>query len=207
MHHLQQKILDLAQNMNLEGLGYRSIGKLVGEAHPQKISHHINQLIKKGFLNDKYQLANKSDDIGSNLISIPILGSARAGSATMVAEERIEGFLKISKSLLKKHTNIFALKAEGDSMNQAEVGKEKRAIKNGDYVIVDRSITSPEENDIVISVIDGYANIKEFHLDKENEMVVLVSRSDKSFPPIFIDPEQSSFYINGKVIQVIKNSY
>ncbi len=57
--------------------------------------------------------------------------------------------------------------------------------------------------DIVLSIIDGMANIKRFFLDKANNQVVLVSDSTKEFPPIYIH-EDDDFMINGKVVQVIK---
>jgi len=50
MHLVQQKIFDLASNKNIADLTLREVGELVGEPHPQKIKHHINQLLKKGLL-------------------------------------------------------------------------------------------------------------------------------------------------------------
>ncbi len=60
-----------------------------------------------------------------------------------------------------------------------------------------------KNGDIVLSIIDGMANIKKFFLDKEHGQAILMSESTKEFPPIYIH-EDDDFMINGKVVQVIK---
>ena len=59
-----------------------------------------------------------------------------------------------------------AIQADGFSMNQAKIGKSKRNIEPGDYAIVDGDVKAPEDGQYVLSVIDGLANIKKFHLDR-----------------------------------------
>jgi SOS-response transcriptional repressor LexA len=86
-------------------------------------------------------------------------------------------------------------------MNRAEIGGKR--IEDGDYVIVDVSDKHVRNGDIVLSIIDGLANIKKFYLDKKNNQVILMSQSTKDFPPIYIH-ENDDFMINGKVVQVIK---
>ena len=139
MHELQAKILKIAHEMNLGGMTLRQIGKLVGEESPQKIKHHLQQLEKKGLIRiDKIKGLIEKSESGSisglltsaRLLSIPILGSANAGPATMLAEQNIEGYLKLSSTLLGSyaHHHLIALKVAGPSMNLAEVdGKIGRA--------------------------------------------------------------------------------
>ena len=50
IHEIQTKILEVAKVNDLNKLGYRKIGKLIGVDHPQKVKHHIMQLQKKGLL-------------------------------------------------------------------------------------------------------------------------------------------------------------
>jgi repressor LexA len=135
------------------------------------------------------------------MLSIPIVGSANCGPATIFANENIEGYIKISKSLLRKCKNIFAIRAQGLSMNQSIVNGNN--IEDGHYLIIDSSDTSPSSGDVVLSIIDEMANIKKYIWDEENNQIVLVSESTKDIPPIYIH-EDDSFMINGKVIQVIK---
>jgi len=206
MHKIQESILDLVDKKNLGKMTLREIGELIGEKFPQKIKHHMDQLQKKGLIKiDKKKntvdRTSRGPILNSKLLSVPIVGTANCGPATIFANENIEGYLKISKSILRKCQNIFAIRAQGLSMNRAKVNG--LTIEDGDYLIVDSSQQSPSDGDIVLSVIDDMANIKKYVWDEPNNQIVLVSQSTKDIPPIYIH-EDDSFMINGKVIQVIK---
>lgn len=206
MHNIQEKLLQVMQNKNLNGMTLREIGELVGEKFPQKIKHHLDQLQKRGLVKIDKTKKTIMKSIGgaiknTQLISIPIVGSANCGPATIFANENIEGYLKISKTILRKFKNIFAIRAHGLSMNRAMI--DGNTIEDGDYLLVDSDQTSPSNGDIVLSVIDDMANIKKYVWDEVNNQIVLVSESTKDIPPIYIH-EDDSFMINGKVIQVIK---
>jgi len=208
MHIIQEKLLKLAGDHNLGEMKLRQIARLIGENHPQKIKHHLNQLEKAGFIKfDKRKRIIERIRRGvikkTNFFAIPILGSANCGEATIFADENLEGYLKISGRLLRKKEGIFTIKAEGHSMNRANVNG--KTIDDGDYVIIDSKDRAPNNGDYVLSVIDDVANIKKFIFDKQNNQIVLLSESTEKLPPIFIHPKDFSKYIvNGKVIQVIK---
>ena len=216
MHTIQQKLLVLAEKKNLGNFTLREIGGFVGETSPQKIKHHLQQLEKHGFIHankmehtittTKQQEASTIKGILKNakLLSIPILGAANAGPATIFANANIEGYLRISSTLLDRPRlshRLFALKVDGPSMNMAYVGGKK--IENGDYVIIDSEDREAANDDIVLSVIEGMANIKKYYVDKENNQILLMSESTHDFPAIHIH-ESDDFSINGKVIGVIK---
>jgi len=207
MHPLQEKILALVDTRNLGQMTLREIGELVGERFPQKIKHHLTQLEKKGLIKtDKYKgsIAKTMSGLIKNtmLISVPIVGAANCGPAEILAETNIQGYLKVSSNILsKKRKDIFAIRASGLSMNNAEVNGKK--IEDGDYLIVDGLYKNPKNGDIVLSVIDGMANIKKYIKDDENDQIVLMSDSTKDFAPIYIHSDDD-FMVNGKVIQVIK---
>lgn len=213
MHKVQEEILRLAQEKNLGQLTLREIGSYIGVQSPQIVKHHLNQLESKGLLKiDKIKgLIKKtmnewqSSSGHTKLLNIPILGGVSAGPATMFAETNIEGFLKISPTLLapaaRNVQRVFALKVVGDSMNRANIAGRK--IENGDYVIVDTSQKDFKNGDIVLSIIDGMANVKKLNVDHANKQIILLSESSKNFPPIYIH-ENDNFMISGKVIQVIK---
>jgi repressor LexA len=205
MHNIQEQILKLIDSKNINGLTLREIGDQIGEKFPQKIKHHIDQLEKKGFISvdkkNKTIEKKQYNNLTPGILSVPIVGSANCGPATIFANENIEGYIKISKSLLKKCQNIFAIRAQGLSMNKSVVNGN--TIEDGDYLIIDSSDTSPLDGDVVLSVIDEMANIKKYVWDEANNQIVLVSESTKDIPPIYIH-EDDSFMINGKVIQVIK---
>ena len=206
MHILQEKIIKLMDSKNLTGMTLRQIGELIGEKYPQKIKHHLDQLEKRGMI----KIDKKNKDISrvtkgvirnTDFISVPIVGAANCGPATIFANENVEGYLKISKKILRKCKNIFAIRAQGLSMNKATINGN--TIEDGDYLIIDSTDTTPRSGDIILSVIDDMANIKKYIWDEINNQIVLASQSTKDIPPIYIH-EDDSFMINGKVIQVVK---
>jgi len=210
MHYIQEKLLkEIEENKNIGFLTLRDIGKLIGESAPQKIKHHLSQLEKNGFIRiDKK--TKKIDRIkggklkqAPSIVAVPVLGYADCGDAKQVAEERPEGYLKVSDKLLKKTKDVFALRAVGNSMNRAKVGKNERSIEEGDFAIIDYEAKNPKNGDYVLSVIDGMANLKRFIFDKEDQQVTLLSESTQNYPPIFIHPSDN-YLIGGKIIQVIK---
>lgn len=206
MHVLQEKLLGVIDNQNIGCLTLRQTGELIGEKLPQKIKHHLSQLERKGFIlidkkNKKVSRTNNKTAAGSIFISIPIVGSANCGLATIYANQNVEGYLKISKRMAPEKKSVFAIRAAGDSLNKANIrGKN---IENGDYIIVDSEDLFPHDNDYIVSVIDGMANIKKYRLDKENARIALLSESTKEYTPIFVH-ESDDFRISGKVIDVVK---
>lgn len=218
MHSVQAAILKLASQVNLSGLSLREIGLGIGmpEESPQKIKHHLLQLQKKGFITiDRNKgtmrkaehtptwaegLLNKT----SQLFSIPIIGTANCGPATIFAEENFQGFLKVSSKLLgrSKPVGLFAIKTDGSSMNRARING--KTIEDGDYVIVDKNKLDVQPEDIVLTIIDNKATVKRFIDDRKNGQVILKADSSFDYEPIYLHPDDE-FSINGKVIGVIKN--
>jgi SOS-response transcriptional repressor LexA len=137
------------------------------------------------------------------LISLPIMGRANCGSATAYADNTVEGYLKVSRSLLwtENPESLFVLKAKGDSMNKSDI--HGNSIEDGDFVIVDESKKSPQDKDYIVSLIDDYANIKRFF--SRDGQIALVSESTKDYNPIFIhEDDADSYNVIGRVVKVIK---
>ncbi len=205
MHPIQQKILNFADTLNLKRDSYRQIGRLVGEPHPFKISYHLKKLEEKGFVKidkktGKIKRTRSKEKQKGLFLAIPVLGSANCGEANIFAEENLEGYIKVSKNIIKAGNDLLAIKSSGNSMNKANVGGQN--IEDGDYVIVD-SKKQPQSNDYVLAVIDNCANIKKLFLDSKNKIISLVSESTENHPAIFIHNDDK-FLINGVVKYVIK---
>lgn len=208
MHPIQQKLLKLADTYNIGNMSLRDVAKIIKVDHPQIIKHHLEQLERKQFI--EWDKENKiirklSPGITTNIdfTIIPVLGSANCGSATIYADERIEGHIKVSNKLLKNNSNVFAIKAVGFSMNKANI--DGKNIEDGDYVIIDATDKNIMTNDYVISIIDEMANIKKIIIDRQHNQITLLSESTYNYPAIYIDEtEGSRYFVNGKVIQVIK---
>ena len=192
---------------NIGNLTLRQIGELIKEDLPQTVKHHLSQLERKGFItidtkNEKITRITNKTTADNLLVSIPILGSANCGAATIYADENIEGYLKISKRLIPKQKGIFAIRAQGNSLNRADI--KGKNIEQGDFVIIDSNQVVPEDSDYILSIIDEMANIKKYRSDPKNERIVLLSESTQAINPIFIHKDDD-FRINGKVIDVVKN--
>lgn len=206
MHPIQQKILDASKEHDVVSLGLRPLGRLIGVDQPQLVKHHLEQLQKKGLLSPKSreQLIEHLQHLANHqptMLEIPILGSASCGVASWVAEQNTEGYLPISESLIGKRGNLFALKATGTSMNRANINGKN--IEEDDYVVIDGDYKSPHAGDYVLSIIDGLANIKKFARTKDGNIALLSESTDK-YAPIIIN-ENDHFFVNGKVVRVIKS--
>jgi repressor LexA len=215
MHKIQIALLNMAKNKNIGEMSFRQLAKLVGvENKPQIVKHHLLQLEKAGLIQVSMggkviKPVNKGFNHLSNLAnfiySLPIVGAANCGPATIFADQRVEGYLKVSSKFLpRKKQGLYILIADGPSMNKAVV-RDDLTIEDGDFVIVDSSYQSPKNNDIVVAVIDGMATIKRYKEDKIHQRIVLEAESTESFHPIFIH-EGDDFVISGKVVDIIKKS-
>ncbi len=206
MYHIQEKLLKLIDHQNISGLTLREIGSLVNETLPQKIKHHLSQLERKGFIiiDKKNSVIKRTSGQTKNsdlFISVPIYGTANCGPRTIYAHQNLEGYLKISKKLLTKKDKIFALRAEGNSLNKANING--KSIEDGDFVIVDSQATNPKNGDYIVSIIEEMVNIKKYVLDAKNSQIILASESTQNYNPIYVH-EDDNIVINGKVIDVIK---
>lgn len=210
MHKVQKQLLKLAEKENLSEYGLRKLGEKIGVDHPQQVKWHLQKLLKDGYLVKTSSGSIKVVDETSGqplLARVPILGRANCGEPLIFASQSNEGYLTVSPSLLKRSNpgSLFALQAIGDSMNATNVSGQ--SIEEGDYVLVDGSVEVPEVHDVVVSSIEGLANIKRYERDEANQVIALVSDSTRPRPPIIIDPnDEDSYRIHGKVIRVIKSS-
>ena len=213
MHGIQQKIIKLAEQNDLSGLTLRKLGVLIGETgSPQKIKHHLSQLAKKGLVvidkdNGTISKVKGGCDTKGKLYSLPIMGNANCGEAACFADNRVEGYLSVTKNvlgdLIGRVNDLFVVRAIGESMNKASI--QGNVIEDGDYVIIDKSYSTPVEGDYVLSIINDVANIKKLVIDKENHQYILISQSNKHFAPIYIHKKDlDQYFIAGKVVKIMK---
>ncbi|MFC1663513.1 LexA family protein [Patescibacteria group bacterium] len=204
MHSIQEKLLKEINKKNLSGMTLREVGSLVGEKSAQKIKHHLTQLSKKGFIiyNPEKREIKKAQKISKEgFISLPIVGAANCGPATIFADENITGYLKVSKKLAPRSGKLFVLRAEGNSMNKANINGKN--IEDGDFIVVDAEQQNSEPGQYIVSIIDEVANIKKFVPDPQNKRIILKSESTGNYLPIFIH-EEDNYRVSGRVVGVIK---
>lgn len=211
MHDIQQKLLSLAAMDQLQDMSYREMASRIGGAHASQIKHHLEQLIKHGRLmrnsNGQLFVVGNTSPHNANVLSIPILGEADCGEATRYASDEIQGYLAVSPSMLpaKAAKKLFALRARGNSMNDARVCGNQ-PIEDGDYVLVEKAeLDAIKDKDYVVSIIQGLANIKRWRVDRTNNRIVLMPESKlEDFSPIFIAEEDiENYQVAGKVVGVI----
>lgn len=212
MHHIQTALLSLLEHQDLGVLSLRQIAKLLGvDDKPQIVKHHLFQLEKAGLIQINLEKnvikptkRGFTPESANNMFySIPIVGAANCGPANLFANERIEGYLKVSGKLLPRNKqHLYVLIASGSSMNLAEVHKGL-TIENGDFLVIDSSYKKPKNGDIIVAVIDSMATIKRYKEDKNHHRVILEAESTENYLPIFLH-KKDNFIISGKVIDLIK---
>lgn len=212
MHTKQKQLLALIDSdPNVGSYSLRTIADKIGVPDkPQIVKYHLQQLEKAGLISMNLQTGTikpvKKGFVKSTVntvFSLPVVGSANCGPATIFAEQNIQQYLKVSSSMLPYNKkDLYALIADGNSMNLAKV--EGKTIESGDFVLVDSGYKSYKNGDIVVAVIDGLATIKRYRFDKENERVVLEADSTEKYLPIFIHAEDD-FQLSGKVVGIIKS--
>jgi SOS-response transcriptional repressor LexA len=206
MDDTRNRLLQLARERDISLMGLREISRVLGVKNPQTIKYHLQKLHAAGLLEFTEKPTVQIKNIGlSKLVRIPIMGAVSAGPATQVASNEVSGYLRISSTLLesKNYKDLYALKVVGTSMNRANV--KGKPVNDGDYAIVDGSKRSPRDGEYVIAVVDDLANLKLFHLDKDNEQVVLLSQSSEDYLPIFVHPKDNNEgLISGTVVQVMR---
>lgn len=214
MNETQERILELSKTTDINTIGIRELARQLG-VHPQTAKYHKEQLIKQGFIKRTgiFQASRVSENllIGADLVTIPYLGAANCGPASRIAGAEPVGEISVSSRLLKRAGNLsslFAVKADGTSMNQARLYGD--SIDDGDFVIVD-SGREPVKGDYVVATVNNLANIKKFlpELNDEGELsrIALVSESTEEYEPIFIHPEdQAEGLIAGVALHVVKKA-
>ncbi len=208
-----RKILEFSQKNDIRKIGYRETARRLNIKSPQTVIYYLKKVENQGWLyydpktKTKKSAKNKAFAV-DNFFNIPVLGSANCGPALELAQEKIQGFIKISQKSVGvvSPNNLIAIKAVGDSLNKADIKGDN--VESGDYLIVDCGKKSPDNGDYVLSIIDGAANFKKFYKDDKKNEIRLVSESSLDIPPIVLHEEDINppgYEVNGVVLRVVKN--
>lgn len=144
-------------------------------------------LIKRDSDKKIYIIENDSYCSFGNIFSIPLYGLASCGEALAYAQDNVDGYLQISKSLFRKSepAKLFAVKALGDSM-------DKDGISDGDYAIFEKYENQGElEGKIVVAVINGMATIKRYKKVGRGIIGLFPNSRNKTHQPIFLSTADS----------------
>lgn len=126
-------------------------------------------------------------------IKIPeLLWRVQAGFPSP-ADDYIERHIDLNEQLIQNPSSTFLVRVEGESMTGA-------GIYPGDVLVVDKSKT-PNNNDVIIAVLEGEFTVKRF--SKSSTGTYLIP-ANPSFKPVKLD-ENSDFTIWGVVTTVLHN--
>ncbi len=123
---------------------------------------------------------------------VPILGQVAAG-APILAEENLEGYVRVDEELIGAQNHSFALTVKGDSMINA-------GIFDGDTVIARLQATAVT-GDLVVAILDDEATVKFFFPDSEK---VRLEPANPNYEPIMVNPRDTPFRIAGKVTALVR---
>jgi len=129
--------------------------------------------------------------------AVPLVGDVPAGPA-MIAEENIEGWIRVPKALASPATDkFFLLHVRGNSMNKASIGDD--LIEDGDLVLVRQRMTA-QSGEVVVALIDGEATIKRL-VTAPGYCVLKPQSRDPTHKPIVVGDD---FGVLGTVTRVLK---
>lgn len=169
----------------------------------RSVTQRIEILERKGLIRrDKFRHRSirLADDYGSelssaDLVRVPVIASAGCDAMDVYAEQEFAEYIMVERSLVGarvRQTNIAAIKAIGDSMEDA-------GIHNGDYVIVEVT-EEAEVGDRVVAIVGTMAVIKRY--DRIDDIVYLKPENRSGdYMPIIVRQEDSRIF--GKVLSVI----
>jgi repressor LexA len=180
-----------------DGNGYppsqREIAAHLNVSGTLPVMKHLDALERKGYL--KRDNVNRGITLkvqGSRHISLPIVGTVRAGQLSTAIED-IQGYFSVDQMAVKG-ADCFFLRVSGNSMITA-------GILDGDLAMV-RPQAVAENKDIVVAMLDGEATVKRFY--KEHDHIRL-QPENPTMSPILIYPEDGEMTIVGKVIGIYRS--
>lgn len=171
---------------------------------PRSVFIYLNSLEEKGLITrpSRTEGIKLTHDSDASFIDVPVLGMANAGSPTLIAEQNVEGYIKLSKRL-SSSKKLFAIRISGDSMNLSTINGKH--INDGDYILVDQGQSNFKNGDKVLVVIDSLATVKTYRQVEPGVIGLFPESSNTIHQPIYLTPDDD-FIINGKVIDVLRSN-
>ena len=140
---------------------------------------------------DLIERKEKIDKFGNPVISIPLLGTVKAGYNYM-AQENWEGMIEVDKDIIKDGTDYFALKIKGDSMSPVLIEND---------IVVIKKQEDFENGDLVVAIINGdEATIKK---GRKNDTSIVLQPFNPNYEPlIFTNDEMKSIPVT--IVGIVK---
>lgn len=149
-----------------------------------------------------YVVKNRAFANMDNIFSMPMYGLASCGEALAYADDNVDGFLQVSKSLFRteRPAQLFAVRALGDSMNNA-------GINDNDYVVFSKyEYQGSLEEKIVVAVINGMATIKIYRRLQDGMIGLFPHSTNDRHQPIYLD-ESDDVLIAGVFCKILPTAH
>lgn len=168
----------------------------------RSVTQRLEALERKGFIaRDRFQHRSirilgtiSTQYLPSDFIAVPVIASAGCDAMEVYAQDEFGEFIAVDRKLIGRATSVAAIKAIGDSMEDA-------GIMSGDYVVVEVT-DRVESGDRIVAIIGNMAVIKRF--EQGNGFSILhPENKQKGYAPIVVGQEDSKIF--GKVLSVIPN--
>jgi len=177
---------------------YQEIADNFGIASKHGVVRHLEALIRKGYLEKTGTTARSLRIVDKryqapppgSIVNLPLIGQVSAGYP-ILAEQNIDEYISIPRNMIKSEGNYFTLRVSGDSMVNA-------GIMDGDLVIVKSSSVS-EANQIVVALIDGEVTVKRLIDDGKQRYLKAENPDYEDIRP------QGDWNIQGRVVGLIRN--
>lgn len=192
----QQEILEFIKSeLALKGYppSVREICTAVSLKSTSTVHGHLERLEKKGLIRrdpTKPRAIEILDDSFNQkeIVTVPIVGSVAAGQP-ILAVENVEDRFPLPIDFFPSKKNMFMLQVKGESMINC-------GILDGDYLIVEESITA-QNGEIVVALIDDSATVKRFFKESSH---IRLQPENSEMEPIIVDDCK----ILGKAIGVFR---
>lgn len=163
----------------------------------QGIVSYYELLIVCGYIDKNHCSDDSTEFIKSNingdsnvLFNIPIISRVSLGNS-IIEDEYLEGYLPLDPNIydMKIPDDYFYLKITDESINLK--------VHNGDYILIHKQ-NFAENNDIVVSIVDGSNVVIRMYKKIDGETVILEAISTYDISPILVN--SNSLRIVGKAI-------
>lgn len=178
----QQQVLDYI-SFYLDNNGYppsqREIARFLGVSSHNPVAKHLGALEKKGYLKlDTVSRGIAMTAPASSSVSLPIVGTVRAGHLSLAVED-IQGYFSVDQNEVKG-SGCFFLRVKGDSMINA-------GVRDGDLALI-RPQRTAENRDMAVVMVDGDATLKWFYKEADH---IRLQPDNPAMQPIIVTPEQN----------------
>lgn len=169
----------------------------------RSVTQRLEALERKGFISrSPFQHRSikvlgtvSTQYLPSDFIAVPVIASAGCDAMEVYAQDEFGEFIAVDRKLLGRATSVAAIKAIGDSMQDA-------GIMDGDYVVVEVT-DQVQDGDRVVAIIGNMAVIKQLS-HAGNVAILNPENKTAGYKPIVVNQEDSKIF--GKVLSIIPNT-